>query len=451
MKRAILILSALLNFIPCMTFAEEYSLEDLYRLALGRSETVKIAEEDVYISEREKDRAMAVLIPKLSAFGSYTEYSKEKTGDISIIQPDNSTSWGLSLNQSLSMSGRELTALKIAKETIVKSRFDADGVKEEYLLNVASAYYDVLKAKKALEIASANVERLTKHRDAAKIRLKVGEITKTVLLRAEAELSGAQSELIRAENALKLARTVLARTVGISGDYDVKESGVRSQESGVKENNPPFEKGGLGGFPAGCGLPVIDCLKQTALSERSEVKSTGLQKEIAKKQIKYTRGFYWPDISIEGVYARKEDSPDSAFANRESIYGDIKLNFPFYEGGLRKAEVRQAEARFRQADYRLEDLKKSINVEVEDAYLNLITVAGVIDNLQAEAAYAADNYNAVSKQFEYGLANSLDVMDANNLLVTSERELANARYDYQYAVLKLGRATGTLLKTVIGK
>ncbi|RJQ14398.1 MAG: TolC family protein [Nitrospiraceae bacterium] len=444
MRKTILIIAVLLNFLPCTTFAVEYSLDDLYGLALERSETVKIAGEDTYISMREKDRAMAVLIPKLSAFGSHTKYSDQKKSNSSVIQPENSTSWGLKMDQSLSVSGRELTALKIAKTSIVKSRFDYDSVKEGYLLNVASDYYGLLKAKKALEIANANVERLTKHRDAAQTRLRVGEITKTVLLRAEAELSGAQSDLIRAENNLKLAKVVLARTAGISGDYEIKESEV-------KENNLPFDKEGLGGFPADCGLSSVDCLKQAALSERNELKSADLDRNIAEDQIRYTRGLYWPDFSVEGVYSRREDSPSSFFANKESIYGVLRLDYPFFEGGLRKAEVRQSEARFRQADYRLEDLKKTINVEVEDSYLNLITVSGVLEKLKAEVEYARDNYNAVSKQFQYGLADSIDIIDANTLLVTSEREFANAQYDYQFAALQLRRATGTLLETVVGR
>jgi outer membrane protein len=78
-------------------------------------------------------------------------------------------------------------------------------------------------------------------------------------------------------------------------------------------------------------------------------------------------------------------------------------------------------------------------------------VAGVLENLKAELRYARDNYDAVSKQFEFGLANSLDVMDANNLLVTSERQLANAQYDYELAILQLRRATGTLLSSVTSK
>jgi len=434
MKRVILIFTVLLNVIPFSAFAEEYSLNDLYRIALERSETIKIAEEDLYISQREKDRAVAVLFPKLSAFGSYREYSKEKTDGSFVIQPDNSTSWGLSLNQTLSVSGKELTAYKIAKESITGSRIDLDSVKEGYLLNVASSYFNVLRAKEAVDIAKANEERLIKYRNAAQTRLKVGEITKTVLLRAEAELSGAQSDSIKTENALTLARTVLARTVGISNDYELKE----------------YDTAGNGESPlANCQRQDIECFKQTALAERSEIKSTELQKKIAADQIKYTKGSYWPDVSVEGVYVRNEDHPSTAFINNESMYGGIKLNFPFFEGGLRRAEVRESEARFRQADLRLKDLYKTISVEVENAYLNMITVSGILEKLQAEVAYAADNYNAVSKQFEFGLANSLDVMDANTLLVTSERQLSNAKYDYQFAILQLKRATGTLLKTVI--
>jgi outer membrane protein len=442
MKRVLMFFVFLSILIPYASFSEEYSLDDLYNLAIARSETIRIAEEDIFISEREKDRAIAVLYPKLSTFGSYRQYSREKSADLFVIQPENSASWGLNLNQSLSLSGKELTALKIAKESIIKSGYDLGSVKESYLLNVASAYFDVLRAKKAVDIAKTNVERLTKHRNAAQTRLRVGEITKTVLLRAEAELSGAQSDMIRAENSLKLARAVLARTAGIDGDYDVKEADAGTQYAPIFDFTPVI---------GDCRLPVLDCLKQMALSERNEIKSVELQKKIAGQQIEYTKGSYWPDVSVEGVYSRIDDHPSVAFENKESIYGTLRIDYPFFEGGLRRAEVSQARARFRQADYRMADEYKSVSVEVENAYLNLLTVSGVLEKLQAEAAYAADNYNAVTKQFEFGLANSLDVMDANTLLVTSEKQLANARYDYQFAILQLKRATGTLLKTAAGR
>lgn len=419
-------------------FAQEYSLTELYKLALERSETIQIAREEIYLSEQERDKALAGLLPTLSTFGSHTRYNEEKRSSTSILQPEYSTSWGLKLDQSLSLSGREFTSHRISKRGIIKNRYDLDKVKEEYLLNVAVAYYDVIMAKKALDIASANVERLTKHRDAANTRLTVGEVTKTALLRAEAELSGAQSEVIKAENNLKSAKANLSKIVGISGDYDVKESSqsqVHSPQS----------------LTADCRQTTIDCLKTIALSERAELKALIIEKKIAEDKITYAEGSYWPSLSLEGVYSRDEEHPSSAYAIKETTYGTIKLNFPFFEGGLRRAEVREARARLRQTEYRLSDLGKTINLEVETAYLTVLTESGILKKLEAQVEYARDNFNAVSRQFEYGLANSLDVMDANTLLVTSERELTNARFNYQLAILKLHRATGTLLKTVISQ
>ena len=425
-----MVLTAVLIFCGRST-AQEYSLDDLYGIALERSERIKISEEDLYISERTKDKALSALLPKLSAFGSYTKYSEDKRSSTgSVIQPNDSTSWGLRLDQSLSVSGRELTALKISKEGIEKSRYDLHAVKESYIFSVATAYYDTLRAKKAVEIARANAERLAKHRDAASMRLKVGEVTKTDLLRAEAELSGAQAELVRAENNLKLTKAVLARVVGLNGDFEIKES----RESTLDTRHS-----------------TLDFLKQTAMSERAELKAAGLQKKIAEDQVKYTKGSYWPTLSIAGVYSRRNEDPASAFLNKESIYGGLNLNFAFFEGGLRKAEVREAEARQRQAELIYEDLNKTIGIEVENAYLDFQTQKGVLKSLKDQLTFASDNYNSVSRQYEFGLANSIDVIDANTLLLTAERQVADARYNYRLSILKLQRTTGVFLKTIVGQ
>jgi outer membrane protein len=407
----------------------EYTLEDLYKIALERSERIKISEEDMFIAERQKDKAMSVLLPKLSAFGDYTRYSEAKTSESGwVTQPDWSTSWGLRLDQSLSLSGREFTAFQISKKGLESSRYNLYTVKEEYIFNVSVSYYDVLRAGKAVEIARANVDRLKKHRDAAETRLRIGEVTKTALLRAEAELSGAQSEMVRAENNLNLAKAVLARIVGINGEYTLKETVLEKIEE-----------------------LQLSSLKEEARAERAEIKSSNIQKKIAEEQVKYAQGAYWPILSVEGVYSRRDENPSSPFFYKESTYGVLKLNFPFFEGGLRRAEVNEAKAKQRQSELIHEDLKKTISIDVENAYLDLKTQAGILKSLEDQLVFARDNYNAVSKQFEYGLANSLDVMDANTLLVTSERQLTDAKYNYQLSILRLKKATGTLLKAVSSK
>lgn len=422
---------------------QEYSLDDLYRIALERAEKIKISEEDLYISEMGKNKALAALIPKLSTFYNYTKYSDDKYSTAgSLNQPQDSSSWGLRLDQSFSISVREFTAYGISRETIEKSRYDLFAVRESYLYSVASAYYDVLKSRKTVDISKANVDRLKKHRDSAAIRLKVGEVTKTALLRAEAELSGAQSEFVKAENRLKLVKAVLARVVGIDNNYELKEAQPSVYSS--TSNDMIFIAGN-------CKVATIDCLKENALAERAEFKSVNMQKKIAEEQVKYAKGAYLPTLSIEGVYSKKDDNPAAASFVKESIYGGIKLNFPFFEGGLRKAEAREAESKLRQSELAYEDLKKTIHIEVENAYLDLITQKGILKSLEDQAAFARDNYNAVSRQFDFGLANSLDVMDANTLLVTAERQLIDAQYNYQLSILKLKHSTGTLLKAIINR
>lgn len=409
-----------------------YGLEDLYKLALEKSERIKISVEDTHIAESGKDKALSGMVPRLSGFGSYTRYDDSKFSSTgAVIQPKDSTAWGLRIDRTLSLSGRELTGLELAKENIEKSIHELYSVRETYLLSVASAYYDVLRAKKAVAIAGTNAVRLEKYRDAAQARLKVGELTKTVLLRAQAELSGAQAEIIRADNNLKFALSVLARVAGITGAFDIKETAFSNQFSVISE------------------AASLEVLKQTASAERAEIKAVSMQKKIAEGQVKFVQGAYWPLVTLEGVYLRRNEDPASAFLNKKILYGGVRLDFPFYEGGLRKAEVDEAKARARQAELYLLDLKHSIGIEVEGDYRALTTQKEILKSLEEQLTYAKDNFNAVSKQFDFGLANGLDVIDANALFLAVEKQLTDARFNYLLSAERLKRSTGTLLKTVI--
>jgi outer membrane protein len=434
----------MLMLIPCSLYAEVYSLNELYKLALERSEVIKIAEEDLYISEREKDKALADLIPTFSAFGQHTRYSEEKLSAGFLLQPSHTNEWGLRLNNTYSLGGRQFRALDISRQEVEQSRFDLYSVREGYLMNVAVQYYDVLRAKREIEIAVANVQRLTTERDAAKKRLEVGTAIKTALLRAEAELAAAQSELIRAENVLKVAKNNLSKTVGIRGDYDVQEP-----REGIDFILPKDGEIELSLLTGECTLPVIDCLIELALSERSEIKSLTIKNRIAEDNIYQSKSTYWPDLSVEGIYSREENDPSRSFELNEQIYGVLRLDFPFFEGGLKRAQVAEAKARLRKVEYGLSDLKRQIIVEVENSYIVATTAASILKPRKAEVEFASENYNLVSKQFQYGLTDSVDVMDANTRLVTSERELLNAQYVYVLELLQLKRVTGTLLKSVI--
>jgi outer membrane protein len=410
---------------PAIVLAEEYSLDDLYRIALARSEILKVAEENLVISEIGKDKALSFLLPRMTATGGLTQYSEKKFNAAgNIIQPETASAWGVRLDETVSLSGRELTALGISKQFVTKSGYDVTAVREDYLLRfVASAYYNVLTARKVLEIADSNLERLSKYREAAEKRLRIGEVTKTALLRAEGELSGAKSDRLQAQNSLELAMAVLARNVGIKEAFTIRE-----------------------GVAAESGVPALNVFQERAFAMRADLKSLEVQKQIAADQIKYAEGAFWPTVSVSAGYAGADQSPGAGSLVRDSLYAGVGLNFPFFEGGLRKAEVSEAKARERQAALFYEDLKKGIAIEVQTAYLDLVTQKGILQFLDDQVAFARDNYQAVARQFDFGLSNSLDVLDANTLLVSAETKVVSAVYNYRLALLRMKKATGTLLR-----
>jgi outer membrane protein len=195
----------------------------------------------------------------------------------------------------------------------------------------------------------------------------------------------------------------------------------------------------------------MDSVKKEALFDRAELKSLAIQKKISEDMVKFSKSAYWPTVSVEGVYQKYDQEPDSFMVNDESISVGVMLNFTIFDGGLRKAEIKESLAKKRQAELAEKELSKEIATEVEDAYLYLHTQMSVLKSLQDQLKFANDNYNAVSKQFKYGLANSIDVMDANTLLVTSETELSKAIYNRQLAGLNVERAKGTFLKTITNR
>jgi outer membrane protein len=426
-----LVLSALIFGFMTLSNAGEYTLNDLYQQALVNSEKIKFAQENLYIARVGKDKAWSLLIPKLTAFGTYYHFSEQKVTISGIlIQPNESGTWGVRMDESFSLSARELNALRIAGQNITKNEYDLDATKSDFVLAVAAAYYDTLKAKKTLEIAASNMERLTQYRDYVTKRVKVGDLTRTALLRAEGELSGARSDYLKATNALKITRAALIRITGIDDEFRLIETSIPAEE----------------------GL-VLDKLRNTAFEKRSDLKSFDVQIDIADEQIKYAKGAFWPYLNLFAIYNGSDQYPASAAPgtqtlNRESILAGVGLTFPFFEGGLRVGELNEAKSRRRQAKLAYDDFRKSVDVELQSAYLDLETQRGTLKFLEDQLAFAEDNFNAVIRQFDNGLALSLDVMDANSLLLSSEKNVADALYSYQLAYLRLKRTSGTLVQFV---
>jgi outer membrane protein len=404
--------------------APQYTLTDLFERALNRAEQIQQAREAVYITRQTKSKALSVLQPSVTAFGDATRYTKKEVYMGNRITPESEVTWGVRMDQSFTLNGKELTALKIAKTDIQRSEYELDATSETYLFEIAKAFYDVLKAQEAVAISKANVRRLETQVNSVKARLKLEEVAKTELFRTNAELSGAERDVIVSQNQLRLARALLARLADLPDTYEL----IAPPDTTIAD-----ETAGL------------ETLKLKALDNRAEMRALNLAVDLASDEVKFTRGDYWPSVGLTGMYANIDAEPSEPYEPIENLSVGVNLTFRLYDGGLRRANLEQALARKRQAEQQQRDTARAIGVEVERAYLNLSTRQSTLTALEEQLRFALENYKAVERQFKYGLANSVDVVDANTLLTTAERQLADARLSLAFSRLELEHATGVFL------
>ncbi|MDD9304912.1 MAG: TolC family protein [Desulfobacter sp.] len=399
-----------------------YTLKELCSLANQNAETIQIAQENLYIAEQDKERARSVLIPRATLYGRYLNY---KNADQ--MSPDTNTLGG-KLTQSFTLNGRELIAYDVSKKGIEKAQFSKEAVRSDYIFTVAQSYIRTLSNKRLVEVADAEVERLTAYRNSVKEKLTVGNVTKTALYRAEAELSRAKTDHIVAVNNVDAAKANIVRLVGVEEGFRVSaEDVVNADDFSITRQE----------------------IEASAKKNRYEIKEAQKAIEIAHRTVSYEKGDYWPSLDLEGGYNEndiqyKGSSADTKY-DTENAYIQAQLTFTLYDGGLRGAQVRQALARERQARQALADQKKVIVLQSTESYLEFEAAKNTLINLEDELKSAQENYNAVQMQFKYGMADSIDIMDANSLLVGAQRRISNAEYTYYLAILKIIYTQGNIL------
>ena len=406
-----------------------FSLDDLYKIAGKHAESIKIAEKKLYITKKDRTRAFAVLIPRLTAYGEFVKDTSDTDLATTSFSVDKTTlTYGVRFDQSFTLNGRELIALKINGDQIKRDEFNLQQTKENYFFQVSTAYYNVLQAERIIKILEVNVKRLSEHKNRVKTKLRLEQVTKTDLYRAEAEYSGAETDLVKGDNNLKYARAVLLNLVEIPEDFKLAEPGEKHKFTGSYES----------------------VLKES-LNNRSDFKASAKDLKSAERTIGFTRSEYWPKISLYGIYAKSdadEDDPGTySYSSDTDAYSlGVTLSFTLFDGGLRGAEVDQAIARKKMSALAHQSKKKGIVLEVKKAYLDLQSQISVLKSLKDKLKSSRENYEAVSQHYKYGLKNSIDVMDANSLLIESEKNLSNAEFSYRLALLNIKYVKGTLIK-----
>ncbi|MBI4715542.1 MAG: TolC family protein [Nitrospirae bacterium] len=431
--RTVLILFMVSVISPPIAPAQEavLSLGDVLFSAMDKNEQIRMAGERLFRAERDKERAISALLPKLTLEGNYTRYPEETASlGASTIVPQSEMSYNLlaRLNQPLYEGGKLRSGLRIAEGGIAAGRNARTEVEENILFQTARTFYDVLKAQESLEVEKRNLTRLAEHLRQAQVRLQVGEVTRSVVLRAEAEYAGGEAAVTQAENTLSVLREQLRKLAALPGEFALQRPEASGGDAAMAES----EEG----------------LKARAEKSRADLQRRLTEEAVAKERVTFARGEFRPSLSLEGIYFQRGQDPESTFFIDRSWSAAVKMDDPLFEGGLRRADVRHSLSSLREARLTREELEKEVDVEVHNALLALRTAEQVLISREKQTTFARENFEMVSKQFEHGLATNVDVMDANSLLLQAERDYTHAAIEKEFAVLALRKATGAFLESV---
>jgi outer membrane protein TolC len=402
-------------------------LEEAYQLALTNEEQVKIAGSELAKAQLLPWRAIALLTPRADIAGVFTRNKEEvsftqqqtlpgQTGTPSVIRPLETWQGTFVLTQPL-FQPSFFPTYRLGKETAQQSKQRYDFTLREVLFGVARAYYDALRSREQVRVARDTLKLTTDELRQAQARFRVGEVTKTDVLRAEVEVARAERALIANRNALQLAFATLARVVGVH------------EPLRVAEPTPPVSR----------GEPYAQ-LVEKAYSQRQDLRAQTSAIAASRERKNQVLARYAPQINTQWQYPRL-DTP--TFSNRDKFWV-LTLNFqvPIFDGGVRELDLLEQQENLTQSELQLERLKKDVGIEVKQTLLEVATLETTLETLKKEVSLAQENYKITSKQYAVGLATSLDVNTAVNTLNQVRTQVIDQTYAYQVALLALDRAVG---------
>ncbi len=423
-------------------FAREFmTLEESIDLALKNSIVLNIAKEGLKIASAQKMEAVTGFLPKFSTSYSYSRLNEAPFSRFQGLPPGplydmngmeipvgtkNNYNWIIEARQPLFAGGAILAnyqANRIGEDT---ARLEETAKIQDVVQDVKIAYFNILRAQKIQETAVQSVEMLKAHRDVAENYFKVGMIPKNDLLYAEVELANGKQALMRAQNAVELAKsrlnTLLKRDI-----FSPVEVVDRLTYEPMKQS---FE----------------ECLN-IARQSRPELKISSLRAEQAGKLVRISQSEYFPAVSVIGNYGRFGDHSSvhgSDYKDAENWYVMAVANWNFWEWGRTKFRVDASRAKENQAIAISEELNDQIVLEIKNAYLMLQEAENQIAVSQKLIEQAEENFRISEERYKERVSTATEVLDAQTLLTRAKSEYANALGDYNINYARLQRAMGNI-------
>jgi outer membrane protein len=402
-------------------------LMQVYREAQTNDPTFAAARATLEASQEKQPQARSGLLPSLSLSGNTTWNENELSthnGPTFAKPKYNSNGYQLTLSQPL-LRWQNWIAYDQSKMQVAQAEANFGLARQDLILRVAQAYFDVLYAHESLSAVQANKQAIAQQLELAKKSFEVGTATITDTHEAQARYDLASAQEIAAESDLEIKQRALQAIIG-------KESGALAQLRKAAELSPPQPS------------------SMTEWVNAAETGSLNVQVQqynanIAAREVDKQRAGHYPTLdAVANVGHSKSFTP--TFGTYDTDYQNvgIQLTIPLFQGGLTSSRQREASANRAASESALEGAKRSAALGARQYYLGVVNGLAQVKALKAALISSQSALESNKLGYEVGVRINIDVLNAENQVYVTRRDLAKATLDTLMAQLRLKSVTGAL-------
>lgn len=425
MRRVVLapILSGLLLVLPCSAGAEEaiktsevLTLKRCIEIALQKHPDITAAAGEVGVNQSRIGQAKANYYPQVDLSSGYKKYSYSPVSKTSNNSLDE-YSTNATLKQNIFDFGKTSTEVEIQTLNRESTTSGLRNIKERAVFNVKQAYYGFLQSKQNRYVALETVKQFEQHLQQAKGFYEAGTKPKFDVTKAEVDLSSAKLNLIKAENALRIAKVVLDNAMGMPNapEYTIEDALLYQKYN----------------------ITLKDAIDK-AYENRPDLKSVITKKAAAESSIDLAKKGYYPTLAGNAGY----DWSGEKFPLQDGWNVGVTITIPIFSGYLTEHQVQEARAKLNVLKAQEESFRQGVLLEVQQAYLNLREAEERIPTAQLIVKQAQENLELANGRYAAGLSSPVEVTDAQIAYSNAKTSHIQALSDYNIAMASLEKAMG---------
>ncbi len=421
------------GFALCLLFAgNAYSLDLLEALERAKQydTTLQSAYAQYLATIEASSQSNAAILPQIG-FNAFIQRGRTETdrAGATTKSDNNSDGYSLNLNQVI-YDKSTFDNLDVGDATAAKALADFETAKQDTILRVTKAYFDVLTAIDALETASAEKKAIGKQLEQSQERFNVGLSAITDVKEQQASYDIASADEIIASNNLSNAREALSVIINL---YSTDLKVVRPD------------------IPLVVPEPMdINAWKKKAQENNFALRAAKFAVDAAQSAYDSSKGGHYPSLNLNASYGvvNADDRNFTGIPIPANENTDAKvilsLDIPIYSGGLTSSTIRQKASELEQAKAIQEQTYRTTTALARSAYLSLeADIATVKARNQAVISTQA-SLDATTAGYDAGTRTSVDVLLSQRLLYSSQRDYFAARYKYITDSLTLKSVAGIL-------